>query len=120
MKRKITSLIILSFIMALFLPKAAFAYWKGEQKWKFVNEDGTYKSDEWFTDEAGKTYYIDKDGFMVMGWHQSEEGVWYFFDGKGVQVKGMAVIDGLSYYFQEDGSLFEGDMVIGGNPFHFT
>ena len=105
---------------AAFLSGRAFADWKGEQKWKFVNEDGSCKADEWFTDEAGKTYYIDRDGYMVMGWHQEEDGTWYFFDGKGVLVKGLAVIDGLSYYFLEDGSLFEGERLIGGQRFRFS
>lgn len=120
MKRKITMMMVLSLIFTLLLSGRAFADWKGEQKWKFVNEDGSCKADEWFTDEAGKTYYIDRDGYMVMGWHQEEDGTWYFFDGKGVLVKGLAVIDGLSYYFLEDGSLFEGERLIGGQRFRFS
>lgn len=120
MRRKVTMIWLLSVWFALSFSLAAFAGWREERRWKYENEDGSYKVDEWFTDRAGKTYYLDQDGFMVRGWHMDEGGAWYFFDSKGIMVRGLAEIDGMAYYFQEDGRMFEGDRRIEGRMLHFS
>lgn len=119
MRRKWTRTFILSFLLMLFFSQAVFAGWREQRQWKYENEDGSYKTDQWFTDNAGKTYYLNEEGIMTVGWYMDAEGGRYFFDSKGIMMQGLAEIDGMAYYFLEDGRMFEGDMAIEGQLFHF-
>ena len=112
MRRKLTTTLLLSCFLMLCFSQAVFGGWREQRQWKYENEDGSYKEDEWFTDQAGKTYYVNKEGIMTVGWYADEEGAKYFFDSKGVMVRGLTEIGAMAFYFQEDGRLFEGDMTI--------
>lgn len=120
MRRKLTTTLLLSCFLMLCFSQAVFGGWREQRQWKYENEDGSYKEDEWFTDQAGKTYYVNKEGIMTVGWYADEEGAKYFFDSKGVMVRGLTEIGAMAFYFQEDGRLFEGDMTIEGHLFHFS
>ena len=113
------------FLQIIFVPMTSEAAWVEDTSWKYVNEDGSFNVDEWFTDSAGKTYYLDEDGSMTIGWldvpsEDAENGVMsYFFDYNGVMVRGLCEIDDRLYLFNEDGSLFSGAKEIEGISLSF-
>lgn len=124
MMKKIRYDLRLVFLLALvWLAAGAFpasAQWEEEINWKYSNEDGTYKQNEWFTDSSGKTYYLDEDGYMVRGWMEDPDGNWYFFERNGILVTGPAQIDGRLYFFEADGTLYEGFRTVDGQKLRFT
>ena len=119
-RRMIWVLVIAAGLLMFLEPGATRAGWREDRQWKYVEADGSYKTSEWFTDESGKTYYLDQEGNMVRGWHQDSDGAWYFFDQHGVLVRGSVQIDGLLYYFLENGSLYEGEKIAGGEKVLFS
>ncbi len=118
-------LFFMVFLQIFIAPMTSEAAWVEDTSWKYVNEDGSFKVDEWFTDSAGKTYYLDEDGSMTIGWldvpsEDAENGVTsYFFDYNGVMVRGLCEIDDRLYLFNEDGSLFSGAKEIEGISLSF-
>ena len=116
----ISILFLAVFLQFIYAPVSAEASWVEEQSWRYLNEDGTYKQDDWLTDSAGKTYYFDHEGRMVTGWldltsdGNEDEADVYFFDSSGVMVKGLCEIGGRLYLFSDDGSLYTGIRTIGG------
>ena len=74
MRRKLTTTLLLSCFLMLCFSQAVFGGWREQRQWKYENEDGSYMEDEWFTDQAGKTYYVNKEGIMTVGWYADEEG----------------------------------------------
>ena len=52
-------------------------------------------------DETGKWVRYDADGHMVKGWDRQNENTYYFDQTTGAMAKGVAKIDGVSYYFNE-------------------
>ncbi len=52
-------------------------------------------------DGTGKWVRYDEAGHMIKGWHQSENGTYYFDPIYGSMAKRETVIDGIWYYFDE-------------------
>ncbi len=52
-------------------------------------------------DGTGKWVRYDETGRMIKGWHQNENGTYYFDLIYGSMAKGNVIIDGISYYFDE-------------------
>ncbi len=119
MKKKLTAAALLCIALTILFSVTVFGGWEEQRKWKYRDENGDYKTDQWFTDSSGKTYYLDEEGYMVTGWLKKDGRIW-FFNEEGDRVTGIAEIDGKAWYFQEDGSLYAGDRTIGDRLFHFT
>lgn len=103
--RKAVFLLIL-ILVAAECSLLSYGGWKRRTEWQYLDDEGQVKKDEWFQDGSGKTYYLDKEGYMVSGWHQAENGSLYFFDQNGVMVIGLARIDDRLYFFEENGAAF--------------
>lgn len=104
--------------------------WKNDGKgWYYV----AYESGEYYVDSYqeidGKLYYFGTDGYMKTGWIKfSEYGTYFYADNNGVlkengwllykgeyyyfsdkyMVTGLEEIDGIKYYFAEDGHMIKG------------
>lgn len=78
---------------------------------RFQNNDGTYKTNEWY-EEGGYTYHFNDAGNMDVGWRDIDEER-YYFDEQGRMSIGWENIRNIWYYFSEErGS--EGKMVRNG------
>ena len=106
--------------------------WKQVQSgdWYYINEDGTVANSGRVIN--GETYYFNYDGVMLKneaffdtnirkyiwvncngtrdyqnGWKQADynKHLWYYAEN-GYLVEGAKVINGVEYYFSEDGSIF--------------
>ena len=86
------------------------------------DNSGAMKTETWYTDDAGRRYYLGADGAAVTGiavtkdpyWnYDSETGevqqvtreVTHFFDGEGVMQTGWQTADGKRYYFDDQGEM---------------
>lgn len=76
---------------------------------KFQNNDGTYKTNEWY-DEGGYTYHFNDAGNMDVGWRDIDDER-YYFDGQGRMSTGWKNIRNLWYYFSESPG-YEGSLVV--------
>ena len=60
-----------------------------------------------YDDETRRSYRIDDNGFVVIGWYETES--WsgtvdrYYYDENGCAANGVTTVDGEEYYFNEDG-----------------
>ena len=79
--------------------------------WYHFGESGAMDAGKWIrqTDYfAAKTswYYFLSSGKQAMGWLKTG-GKWYYLDPEdgGAMVTGMKIIDGVMYYFEENGAL---------------
>ena len=59
----------------------------------------------WTTTEDGHKQWLDETGTPVVGWHTIEDSV-YYFDNNGYMETGKLLIANKYYLFQEDGSLY--------------
>lgn len=57
----------------------------------------------------GKWVHYDAEGHMVKGWDTNENGTYYFDPVYGTMAKGMVVVDGKAYRFNEDTGICEGE-----------
>ena len=48
---------------------------------------------------CGKWVHYDENGHMVKGWHENENGTYFFDDTDGAMAKGDVTIEGTDYYF---------------------
>lgn len=67
---------------------------------------GYTKPAGWIQDEEGRYFYTDSQGEMVYGWIDWNGDRYYVNETLGM-VTGEYFIDGLSYYFDEDGALID-------------
>lgn len=52
------------------------------------------------------TYRFDADGLVVKGWYDAEDGTRYYYDPTtGAATEGMLELDGVHYYFADDGRM---------------
>jgi len=70
--------------------------------YRFQNNDGTYKTNEWYS-ENGEMYHFNDAGNMDVGWRDIDEKT-YYFDKQGRMCKGWKSIRNIWYYFREDGN----------------
>ena len=88
MKKKLTAAALLCIALTILFSVTVFGGWEEQRKWKYRDENGDYKTDQWFTDSSGKTYYLDEEGYMVTGWLKKDGRIW-FFNEEGDRVTGM-------------------------------
>ena len=73
--------------------------------WYYLNEDGSMKADEWFTDTDGNTYYFRSWGGMQYNAWGSRDGERYYFRSWGAAWNnGWHQMNGQWYYFSTDGT----------------
>jgi len=132
---------------ASFTAMAATYDWKVEDgQWVCYDEDGDLYEDEW-VESAGKDYYVGEDGVLaasewIDGYYvdstgakttnawklilpegvdeddEDAEAKWFYFGSKGKYTTGKKVINGVTYYFNNEGeilpfALFHGASGIG-------
>ena len=83
-----------------------------ENRWKYIREDGTNPQEE-FEEIKGKTYYFDREGWMVTNWQEIEEK-WYYFGEDGAMLTGWQLIGNSWYYMNGSGAMQTGWQKIGG------
>lgn len=78
------------------------------------------KKNQWYTDKAGKKYYLDKSGATKTGW-QTIEGKKYYLNPKqkGAALTGWQTIDKKRYYFDANGRMYKGLKTIGKKKYYF-
>ncbi len=94
--------------------KNKYGEWEGE---KFKKWDGTYAASE-FVLSKEKTYYIDENEKIVVGWKDINH-FRYYFDENGVMCTGWNEMTDGTYYFQEDGKMTVGWQVIEKDTYYF-
>lgn len=106
---------ILFFMGIAVCPQNVFAdtgHWvQSGNRWWYQNNDETYPSQEWLTDN-GKKYYFDEQGWMVTGWKKIDEK-WYLFSNSGDMKTGWQYVGGKWYYLAETGIMAEDTWVDG-------
>ena len=118
-------------------------------RWFYVNNDGTYKHDEWYK-ENGVWYYFDSDGLTLIGLNsvydeQNDyynhyyfdnnghmltnywlwgtgygEPCWMYFDNSGKAVTGAQYINNKYYYFSEEGYSIPNKSFVTNNVYYVT
>lgn len=119
MKMKKLATVLLAGAFAAGSTVPAFAGWipEPESNWKYQNQDGSWKADEWFQDADGRWYHFNPDGTAHRGWFQDTDGKWYFFAYNGIMQSGLIKVDGNVYFM--NGSLYTGTMHVQGKDFQF-
>ena len=108
-------------------------------RWMYFGNDGAERHDQWIGDywldrygymvkeewvDNGK-YYVGKDGkwipdYGVKKWKQDANG-WWFDNGDGTYPHGeFMIIDGVDYYFKDDGYMAVGWQLISDEWYFFT
>jgi FOG: Glucan-binding domain (YG repeat) len=73
--------------------------------WKYYDSLGNLLKDSLFYDRNyGKTYYLQSDGSMLVGW-LNLNGKWYYFGQDGAMLSGWIINNGKYYYLYSDGSM---------------
>ena len=77
---------------------------KEEGGLRFYLEPGHWVTDDWYQDE-GKRYWFNNAGYAVREvWYFYKEN-WYYFGTDYAMVKGVQVIEGKAYVFDENGAM---------------
>lgn len=73
--------------------------------WKYYDSLGNLLKDSLFYDRNyGKSYYLQSDGSMLVGW-LNLNGKWYYFGQDGAMLSGWIINNGKYYYLYSDGSM---------------
>lgn len=74
-------------------------------KWVYNDSTGVPIKNTLFRDKVNnKTYYLQADGAMAIGWI-SYGGHWYYFGVDGAMMTGWVIDQGKYYYLQADGTM---------------
>ena len=82
----------------------ALAGWIETPEFRFMEEDGSFKTEEWYQSESGDWYYFDENGQMATGFYRFGDGRTFFFNGDGARETGLIRVDGRAYYFVKTAS----------------
>lgn len=115
--------------------------WSGDgEEWQFLLDSGEYLEKAWIYDR-GKWYYMDEDGFMVIGsqriggkyyffrengemavgWAYDEDAdKWYYMNDNGTRKTGWLQAGGVWYWFDSVGAMYnEGFRMVSGHKYYF-
>lgn len=56
----------------------ALAGWIETPEFRFMEEDGSFKTEEWYQSESGDWYYFDENGQMATGFYCFGDGRTFF------------------------------------------
>lgn len=73
-----------------------------ESQWKYSNGDGTYKTSQWLL-LNGVWYYFDAKGIMQTGWTKVGDAT-YYMDASGAMQAGWLYLDDTWYYLGSSGA----------------
>ena len=82
MKKLLVLLFSCCLSLSLTFNTFALGWMQDAKGWWYENEDGTYKTNEWFTSADGKSYYFGTDGYMLVstrtpdGYLVGADGAW--------------------------------------------
>ena len=112
--KKILTTLILALMMLIVSGMPAFAgSWEWvEDHWRYRDNSGKFKNNEWFKDENGYTYHFDTFGNMDTGlkyignnwYHFADDGALYY-DGYDEATGTVSVEDGKAYHSTDSGLL---------------
>lgn len=70
----------------------------------YRHADGSFTKNDW--EKVGeKWYFFDKDGWIVNGWMKWKDEWYYLKPVSGEMAVGFLIVDGKTYYFQENGMM---------------
>ena len=75
-------------------------------QWKYSNGDGTYKTSQWLL-LNGVWYYFDAKGIMQTGWTKVGDTT-YYFDANGWMQTGWLLLGNTWYYLESSGAMIAG------------
>ncbi len=113
------SVILLSVFFCAVSAMPVAADWIETPEWRYLNDDGTFKRDEWVQEEE-RRYYLNSDGCVQTGFYTDENGKTYFFGDEGLMMTGLIMVDGKTYYLDENGELCLGELIVNGEKCLFT
>ena len=96
-----------------------------ENRWLKINNiwyyfDKSGKMATGLTDINNVKYYFADSGKMIYGWHKAKDGTWYYGKSNGYGIElGWKKINGIWYYFDQDGKMATGSKDIGGKTYFF-
>ncbi|MBP5604084.1 MAG: hypothetical protein J6X60_00870 [Ruminiclostridium sp.] len=64
--------------------------------------NGILIKNKWLKMKSGKRFYVDEDGYMLIGWTHVGQN-WYYISSKLGRLSGTQSIDGIEYNFGADG-----------------
>ena len=105
MKKILAIIVSLTVVFSVILPAyARSGHWK-ENKigWWYQYDDGTWVQGS-FLKIGYHTFYFNKKGYAVKGWHFIDNN-WYYFDDNCYMLKGKQSIKSLSFLFDNEGKL---------------
>ena len=110
MKKRVISLVA---CLVLIMTSSVFAYrWvESNDDWYVLDESTGEYLKGMLLDTGDNVYYLNQEGKLVIGWWVNQKtGKIYFFSNRddkdyGGMLFGLHVIDGYTYYFEDDGSL---------------
>ncbi|WP_294394445.1 cadherin-like beta sandwich domain-containing protein [uncultured Clostridium sp.] len=77
-------------------------------KWQYNDVSGNPLKNTWFYDNSnGKTYYLQPDGNMAIGWI-IYNGSWYYLDQSGAKQTGWQHLGSSWYYLDSEGKMQTG------------
>lgn len=97
---------------------------KIQDRWMYLNDDGTYKQSEWYQ-EDGIWYYFDWNGLTLQGINSiySEDDnkyIYYYFDNNGHMLTNQWINDEYdTFYVGSNGKAYTGKKQIGGINYLF-
>lgn len=96
------------------------AGWVKTPEYRYLDEDGTWKQDEWVQGKEGDWYYLDENGVMVTGFYDAKDGNSYFFNHNGRRESGLVKVNGRVFFYNENGAMLIGEILVNGNRHNFT
>lgn len=151
MKKGFLSALTMLFLMCIFsfqalgdmstelVPNSVGWVLEGEE-WRYRLSEHEYLEKDWIS-EKGKWYYLDEDGYMVVGsrkisgkyyyfrengemaigWaYDDEESQWYYMNDNGTRKTGWYQAGGVWYWFDSKGILYQGgSRMIDAHKYHF-
>lgn len=122
------------------VPVVSAGWEKDGEDWRYKLSENKYLEREWIED-GGKWYYLDEDGYMLVGtqkirgeyyyfrengemavgWtYDDDTAEWYYMNEDGTRMTGWYQADGLWYWFDSKGVMFhQGSRMIDGHKYYF-
>lgn len=95
-------------VLSLCSPVTAFAgsWLQDRNGWRYQNDDGSYPADTW--QYIGQDWYrFEEQGYMLAAGFYRIDGVPYYFDDQGALVRQSFVLDGQRYEVDTNGAILD-------------
>lgn len=82
--------------------KGKYTGWTKTSKGRRYYKNGLPYKNKWLKMKSGKCFYFGDDGYLSVGWtHIGTD--WYYITADNGRLSGSQSIDGIEYYFDDDG-----------------